>query len=225
MSETNIKIVEEYVEQIINKRQFERLSEFCSDDCVLHNSPYVGLGINFDDSSGEHIILTHMAPDGPAAQHLQIGDELVRAKEGDHIWETFDDLRRGLWAHGIVDTELCLTVRRHGNLLSIPLTRARIEDFDIKVSDVFNSANPYWEKYWPDLRMTIKQILGSGDTITCLAVNSGTNLEYGRSAIWGEIDIFKLHNGKITEIWGIEDTYSEFKQLGYQITEPVREFA
>jgi predicted SnoaL-like aldol condensation-catalyzing enzyme len=54
-------------------------------------------------------------------------------------------------------------------------------------------------------------------------VNHGTNLEYNRSATWGEIDIFKLKDGRIAEIWSVENTYSELKQLGYEIAEPIRE--
>ena len=43
MSKANVKIVEEYIEQVINRRQFERLTEFCTEDCVLHASPYVSV--------------------------------------------------------------------------------------------------------------------------------------------------------------------------------------
>jgi len=225
MSQANIRIVEEYIEQIINQRRLERLSEFCSEDCVSHAPPYVGLGVDFDDTSEEHLILQQIAPNGPANGRLQIGDELVRVKHGDRNWETFDELRKGLWARGLVGTEICVTVRRHGNLLSIPITLRQVDQFDLKVSDVFKTAIPYMQKYWPDLKMDIKKIFGNGDMVACYSVNHGTNTEYNRSAVWDEMDIFKFKGGKIVEIWSVENNLEELHQLGYQVTEPVREFA
>lgn len=225
MSQTNIQIVEAYIEQVINLRRLERLPDFCSDDCVSHAPPYVGLGGNFDDTSGEKLILTQIAPNGPMDGHLQVGDELIRVKHGDRTWETFDELRKGLWARGLADTEICVTVRRHGNILSIPLTLGQVEQFDIKVSDVFETAIPYLQKYWPDLKTEIKGIFGNGDMVACYAVNHGTNTEYNRSAVWDEMDIFKLKDGKIIEIWSVENSFEELNQLGYQFIEPVRELA
>ena len=225
MSQTNIQIVEGYIEQIINQRRLERLPDFCSEDCVSHAPPYVGLGGNFDDTSGEKLILTQIASNSPMDGHLQIGDELIRVKHGDRTWEKFDELRKGFWARGLVGTEICVTVKRHGNTLSIPLTLGQVEQFDINMLDVFRTAIPYMQKYWPDLKMDIKEIFGSGDMVACYAVNHGTNTEYNRSAVWDEMDIFKLKDGKITEIWGIENSLEEIHQLGYQVNEPVRELA
>ena len=225
MTRTNLDIVKGYIEEVINQKHFERLSEFCSEDCVTHSPPYVGLGITADDSSGVRVTLTQIAPHGPAAGHLQVGDELVRIHDNDRAWETFDEIKNGLWGQGILGTELFVTVRRHGNLLTIPLKRSRIDEFDIKLSEAWATVEPYFRKYWPDLQMEIKEIFEAGDMVTCYAVNSGLNLEHNRPAIWGEIDIFKVKNGEITEIWSIENTFSELKQLGYQITEPVREVA
>ena len=95
MSKTNVKVVEGFIDQIVNQRRFERLAEFCTEDCVLLASPYVGLGVNFDDSSSEKLILRDIAPNGPADGPLQPGDELIRVQDGEHIWETFDELRKG----------------------------------------------------------------------------------------------------------------------------------
>ena len=219
---TNIEVVKGYIEEIVNQKRFERLSAFCSDDCVLHSPPYVGLGLNADDSSGEHVILTHIAPHGPAAAHLQIGDELIRIHDNERAWETFEEIKNGLWGQGVVGSELTVTVRRHGNMLTIPLTRTIVDEFDMKLSEVWEVAAPYFRKNWPDLHVEIKQIFAADDMVTCYAVNNGTNLEYGRTAVWGEIDIFKFRNGKISEVWSVENTFSELKQLGFQVNEPVR---
>ena len=225
MSQANIKIVEGFIEQFINQKQLERLSDFCSEDCVLHAPPYVGLGADFDETSEEHLILQQIAPNGPADGNLQIGDELVRVKHGDRTWETFDELCKSFWARGLVDTEICVTVRRHGNLLSIPITLRQVDQFDLKISDIYKTAIPYIQKYWPDLKVEIKEIFGNGEMVACYEVNHGTNTEYNRSAVWDQMDIFKLKDGKITEIWSVENTFEELNQLGYQVTEPVREFA
>jgi len=225
MSKTNIKVVEDYIEQVINQKKLERLPDFCSEDCVSHAPPYVGLGGNFDDSSGEKLVLTQIAPNSPMDGQLQIGDELIRVKNGDRIWETFDELRKGLWARGLAGTEICVTVHRHGNTISIPLNLEQIDNFDLNMHEFFKIVIPYLQQYWTDLKMEIKEIFGAGDMVACYAINHGTNTEYSRSAIWGEMNIFKLKDGKITEIWSVENTFEELQQLGYQVTEPIRELA
>ncbi len=223
MTKNNVQVVKEYIEQIINQRRFDRLTDYCTEECVLHATPYVGLGVDFDDTSGEKLILTHMAPGGPAVAHLQIGDELLRVQDGDHIWETFDELRKGMWARGTPNTEIMLTVRRHENILTIPLRRERIEHFDLKASEIFTDTNSFWEKFWPEIKMEVREIFGSDDKVACYAINTGTHREYGCPAIWGELDIFKFKDGRINEVWSVEDTYSQRLQLGYRILEPVRE--
>jgi len=225
MPKSNVVIVKEYIETIINQRQFDRLPDFCTPDCVSHAAPYVGLGLTAEDTDGEHVILRSIVPNGPAHGHLHVGDELIRVKDGERTWEDFDELRKGLWGMGVVGTELIITVLRHGNLVTIPIERGRVDNFDINLSEFFNTNNPYWTRDWPDLHMEIQQIFESGDKVICYAINSGTHMEYDRSAIWGEIDIFKLMDDKITDIWAVEDSFSELKQLGYQILEPVRETA
>lgn len=225
MTNNNVNVVREYIEQVINQKYFDRMFDFCTQDCVSHSHPYVGLGVNFDDTSGERLILKQVAPGGPADGHLEIGDELIRVRDGEHEWETFHDLRNGLWAQGVVNTELAMTVRRHGNLLTIPLTRSRIEAFDMRLADESAWFAQYINKFWPDLHCEIRTIFSGDDTVACYMVNSGTQTEYNRSAVWGEIDIFKMRNGKISEMWGVENTYSQLKQLGFQVTEPVREMA
>ncbi len=225
MPNTNVSVVQAYIEAIFNQKHLERLSEFCSEDCIFHSPPYVGLGINFDGSSDEKFVLTQIAPNGSAYGHLQIGDELVRVKNGDQTWETIEEFRNGQWGQGWVGAEVILTVRRHGNLVTIPLRLGYIEQFDVMLSEVQNTVIPYLQQYWPDLRMEIKQIFGADDWVAVYAVYHGTSLEYKRSAIWGEMDMFRLKDGRITDIWSVESALDELKQLGFQIHEPARETA
>ena len=225
MTNANVTIVQNYIEQVTNQKHFDRTFDFCAETCVAHSHPYVGLGVNFDDTSGERLILTQFAPGGPAEGRLEIGDELVRVQDGEHHWETFSELRNGMWAQGVINTELTVTIRRHDSLFTIPLTRGRVEAFDLKLSEILLTLVPYINKFWPDLHSEIRTIFGDDEMVACYIANSGTSLEYNQSAVWGEIDIFRLKNGKITEMWGVENIYSELKQLGFQITEPVRELA
>jgi hypothetical protein len=225
MPNTNIEVVEGYIEVIFNQKHLERLFEFCSEDCMVHSPPYVGLGVNFDDTSGDKFILTEIASNGPAYGHLQLGDELIRVRTGDRIWETAEEFRNGHWVRGWVGPEIILTVRRHGNPVTIPLRLGYIDQFDGRLSEFQKIVIPYLQKYWPDLKMEIKQIFGTEDWVAVYLVNHGTNLEYRRSAIWGEMDMFKLKDGKITDVWYVESALDELKQLGYQILEPVREAA
>jgi predicted SnoaL-like aldol condensation-catalyzing enzyme len=225
MSKTNIQLVREYIEEVPNKKHFDRIFEYCSKDCVIHIAPYVGLGLNADDRSGERIILLDIAPTGPAHGKLLPGDELIRVQDDDKIWETFDELKSGMWGMGVFGTRLTVTVRRDGKLLSIPLVRSRVEGWDLKLHEI---VDVWWDdikKHWPDIRSEIKLIFGQDDLVSCFSIVSGTNLEYQRTAVWSECNIYRIQNGKIIETWGVEDSYSEMKQLGFRISEPVKELA
>jgi predicted SnoaL-like aldol condensation-catalyzing enzyme len=225
MENTNVKVVEEYIEVVFNQKHLERLAEFCSEECIVHAPPYVGLGVNFDGSFAEKFVLVSVSPNGPAFGHLQIGDELVRVRNGAQTWETMEEFRNGQWSMGWVGAEIILTVRRHGNLVTIPLRLGYIDQLDAKLSEIQQVVIPYLQQYWPDLKINIRQIFGAEEWVAVYAVNHGTNREYNRSATWGEMDMFRLKDGKITEVWYVEGTLDELKQLGYQIHEPIRELA
>jgi hypothetical protein len=223
MSKTNVQIVEEYVEEVSNRKHFERVFDYCTEDCVIHVAPYVGLGLNFDDRSGDKVILKDIAPNGPSAGNLQVGDELVRVIDGTRTWETFKDLKSGLWGQGVMGTPVTFTVKREGQLMDISLKRGRVDGFDLLLSTYIDVWRDSTLKDWPDLKTEIKLIFGEGDRVACYSINSGTNQEYQRSAVWSDINLYRLKDGKIVEAWGVEDSFSQLKQLGYQIDEPVTE--
>lgn len=133
------------------------------------------------------------------------------------------NVRKGFWARGLVGSEIAVTVRRHGNFVTIPVQRKQIDQFDIRLSEWFKIVIPYLNQTWPDLKMDIQEIFGTGDWVACYAINRGTDLDYNRSAVWSEMDLFKLRDGKIVEIWAVENVYDQMTQLGYQVIEPVRE--
>jgi len=225
MTKANTTIVREYVEEILNRKHFDSIFEFCDKNCLVHVAPYVGTGVMTDDSSGEKVTIVNVASHGPAFRHVSVGDVLMRAHDDQNTWETFDQLKSGLWGAGIPGTTVTFTVNRDGKILTIPVTRSRIDGLELKLADFVDVWRADILKNWPDLHMDIEMLFGDHDLVTCYALNSGTNTEYHRAAIWSEIDIYRLKKGKITDFWGIEDGFAQMKQLGYQIHQPVKESA
>ena len=223
MSNTNVQIVQEFIEEVFNRKNYDRAFDYCIEDCVFHLAPYVGLGADFDDRSGDKLVLVDVAPNGPAAGNLQIGDELVRVTDGAKTWQTFKELKGVSWGQGALGTSITVTVNRGGTLMDIPITRGRVEGFDIILSKSIDRWRDYTLKYWPDSRAEIQLIFGDADHVACYSINSGTQQEYQRSAVWADCSIYRLENGKIVESWGVEDSFAQLKQLGYQINEPVIE--
>ena len=223
MSKTNSQIVQEYFEIVINQKHFERTFEFCSQDCIILNPPYIGLGFNSDDSSGEQIIITEIAQNAPATGKLQVKDQIVRVKDAEKTWETFQDLKAGSWGwgQGILGTQVTITVNRGGKQIEIPLTRGHVEGFNLKLSTNVELWSNNTLKYWPDIQCEIKLICAEGDLVAYYAVDSGINHEFMRSAVWDECGIYRFKEGKIIEMWGIENTLGLLKQLGYQVHPPV----
>ena len=225
MSKPNIELIEECIEVVLNQKRFDRVFEFYSHNAVLHTPPYVGLGITADDRSGHKVFLREVAPSGPAYEKLLPGDELIRVQDHDRAWETFDELRNGLWGQGVLGTPITVTVRRENQQFEIPLVRGRVNGWDIHLNRVVDVWEAEIKNHWPDMRVEIKLILGQGDLVSCYLLNSGTNTEFHHTAIWSELDIFRIQNHRITETWGVEDTNAELKQLGFRTTEPVKELA
>jgi hypothetical protein len=191
----------------------------------MHIAPYVGLGLTTDEVAGNQVFLLDVAPHGPAFGKLMPGDILIRIQDDIRTWETFEELKTGLWGQGVPGTHLTATVRRNGELLTIPLIRSRVEGWELRLEKVVNMWRDDVLKNWPDLHTSIEMLIGSDDLVTCYCIVSGTNQEYHRAATWSECSVYRIRNGKIVETWGVEDTFSQMKQLGYRITEPVKEMA
>ena len=221
MSQKNTQIVRNFIEEVFNRKHYDRAFDFCSQDCVIHSPPYVGLGLQLDSRSVERVIISDVAPNGPCSGKLFEKDEIIRAKDAENTWESYQDLKSGFWGLGVLDTSISVTVMRDGKLLEIPLTRGRVEVFDAKLSSQIEIWKDYIPKYWPDINSEIKMIIGEADLVAVYAINSGTSLEYHHSAVWDSCDFYRLRDGKIIEMWGVENSNSEFTQMGYQITPPV----
>ncbi|HKE91300.1 MAG TPA: ester cyclase, partial [Gemmatimonadales bacterium] len=74
---------------------------------------------------------------------------------------------------------------------------------------------------FPDLHITIEDLIEEGDKVVEKDTVSGTHRgEYnglpptGKSVSYNEIFIMRFANGRIAEIWGVVDIFSQMKQLG-----------
>jgi len=74
---------------------------------------------------------------------------------------------------------------------------------------------------FPDLHVTVEDLIEEGDKVACRNTVTGTHQgEYkglppsGKSVTYNEIFICRFTGGKIAEIWGVVDVFSQMKQLG-----------
>ncbi len=219
MTESNIEIVRGYIETV-NRNEFQRVYEFCSEDCIFHVPAWVGVGLRLDVSSGQHVIVRSPVQGGNASAVLKTGDEIIQVSDAQHAWTTFQEIKDGVWGQGIPGTPLTIVVRRNGQTLELRLERGIIPASDEKLCEYLEIWRNDKLQNWPDLKCEIQTIFEKDDLVAFFAVDRGTNLEFGRSAIWSECDICRVKDGKIAEMWVVEDVFQQLTQLGYTIREP-----
>ena len=86
----------------------------------------------------------------------------------------------------------------------------------------------YLRSAFPDFKITIDEIVVSGDKVWARQKGGGTNLgsfaghpPTGIKAFTDVIDVVRIEDGKIVEHWGVPDQLGMMMQLGH-ITAPVR---
>jgi predicted ester cyclase len=74
---------------------------------------------------------------------------------------------------------------------------------------------------FPDLHLTVEDLIGEEDKVVARIVVTGTHLgEYmgmeptGKSIAYDEIFIFRFANDRVVETWGVVDVYAQMKQIG-----------
>jgi steroid delta-isomerase-like uncharacterized protein len=74
---------------------------------------------------------------------------------------------------------------------------------------------------YPDLHMTVEDLIAEGDKVVCRNVVTGTHRgEYmgipptGKSVTYNEMFIVRFEGGRIAETWGVVDVLSQMRQLG-----------
>jgi steroid delta-isomerase-like uncharacterized protein len=80
---------------------------------------------------------------------------------------------------------------------------------------------PVLFRAFPDLRVTVEDLIEEGDEVVSRNTVTGTHQgDYmglpptGRSITYDEIFVYRFGNGRITEIWGVVDVFSQLRQLG-----------
>jgi steroid delta-isomerase-like uncharacterized protein len=74
---------------------------------------------------------------------------------------------------------------------------------------------------FPDLHVAVEDVIAEGDKVVCRNTVTGTHQgEYrglpptGRPVTYNEIFIVRFAGGRIAEIWGVVDVFSQMRQLG-----------
>jgi steroid delta-isomerase-like uncharacterized protein len=80
---------------------------------------------------------------------------------------------------------------------------------------------PVLLRAFPDLQVAVEDVIAEGDKVVCRDTVTGTHQgEYrglpptGKSVTYNEIFILRFVNGRIAEIWGVVDVFSQMQQLG-----------
>ena len=87
-------------------------------------------------------------------------------------------------------------------------------------SDALAPAFEHVHTVFPDLHVTIEDLLGEGDRVVARWTARGTQrAEFlgvpakGAQATWGGIDVYRLRDGKVEEWWRNDDTPGLLRQL------------
>ena len=201
MSQTNISILQGYFDEVNNQKRLDLLPKYISNKFIGHGSPYVGMGLMTDDSSGDKIIIQAVYPGSPAEGKLIVGDEIVRARDGERTWNTFEALRQGgLWGQGVIGTPVTVWVKRGNVETEVTLMRGMVTGFEFPYQVVEEGTRDFF-KEWPDLQTRLVDAIESGALVAYHAENQGHNARYGRSAVWSEFGFVRIQDGKITDWW------------------------
>jgi steroid delta-isomerase-like uncharacterized protein len=80
---------------------------------------------------------------------------------------------------------------------------------------------------WPDRTYTVEDMFVKGDKVVIMTTFRATNTvdvkglpATGKKVEIKSIYIIRIENGKIVEMWNIEDTLTFFKQLGFKLKPP-----
>ena len=214
MKETNIEIIQDTIEQIVNQRKIDKWDQYFSPNYIARGVPFIGMGFARDTSENKHII-NMVFPGSPADGKLQAGDELLWVEDDHRRWATYDEIEQVIQGRNYI-----VGVRRGNRTLEYELARDLIKGFDTHTDQAKSKMLEFMAKQFPDLKATIKLILADGDMVVSLLEYRGTHATFKREAVWREAWFARLSEGKIVESWPIIDLDSYFRHLGYQLIPP-----
>lgn len=219
MAQNNSSILRAYIDEVSNQKRLDLIPKYMSEKFIGHGTPYVGMGVMPDDSSGMKVIIQKIYPGSPAEGKLMVGDEILRVFDGERTWQTYEELRQGIWGQGVIGTPITLWVQRENVEHEVTFMRGLIKGFEFPY-DVLEPGIREFFKDWPDFQTRLVNVIEAGDWVAYHAENQGRNVRYGRSAVWAEFGFVRFQDSKIIDWCSAEDTFSQFKQLGYTIHEP-----
>jgi predicted ester cyclase len=214
MKETNVEIIQDTIEQIVNQKKIDKWDQYFSLNYIARGVPFIGMGFARDTSENKHII-NMVFPGSPADGKLQAGDELLWVEDDHRRWATYDEIEQGIQGRNYI-----VGVRRGNRTLEYELARDLIKGFDTYTDQAKSEMLEFMAKQFPDLKATIKLILADGDMVVSLLEYRGTHATFKREAVWREAWFARLSEGKIVESWPIIDLDSYFRHLGYQLIPP-----
>lgn len=215
---TNVEIIQDSIEQVLNQKKIDAWEQFISQDYVSHGAPYVGTGFSIDSSGDKHII-NLVVTGSPAEGKLQVGDELLWEEDEHQRCDTYEQIKQAIM-RGYRGSKLRMGVRRGNQTLEVEFTRDLIEGFDFPKDQVKSNLREFLTKDFPNVKATIKHILEDGELVVSLLEFRGTNTDFQREVVWREAWFSRLSEGKIVEEWSVFDGISYLEQLGYQIIPP-----
>ena len=215
---SNVEIIQEVIEQVVNQKKIDRWDHYFSPDYIARGAPYIGLGFSID-SSGEKHIFNFIIPGSPADGKLQVGDELLWVADEHQRWATYEEIKQGL-LQGFRGAKYTFGIRRGDHTHKYELARGLFSGFDTPSDQAKSEMRDFMANDFPDLTATIKLILADGDMVVCLLEYRGIHAKFEREAVWREAWFTRLSEGKIVESWPIIDESSFFRHLGYQLIPP-----
>jgi len=220
MAQTNSSILRGFYDDVVNQKHLDLIPKYMSEKFIGHGAPYVGIGMTFDTTKGEKIIVQMVKPGSPADGKLKVGDEIMQVRDGARTWKTYQELRYGgLWGQGVLGTSFTVWVQRDNAEKEIQLTRGLIQGFEFPYQMV-EDGNREFFKDWPDVKVRLVHVIEAGDLVAFQAEYQGHNVRYGRSSVWDEFGFARIQDGKITDMWSSDETVAELRQLGYTILQP-----
>ncbi|MEW6216616.1 MAG: ester cyclase [Candidatus Bipolaricaulota bacterium] len=214
---SNVEIIQDALDQIVNQKRLDAWDQYFSPDYIARGAPFIGMGFSRRTSGNKHVI-NAVAAGSPAAGKLFVGDKLVWVEDERRRWATFDEIAEGVQRYR--GSTLKQGVRRGKQTLEVELTRGRIQGFDTNNAQAKSDMQAFMTSEIPDLRVDVKLTLADGDMVACLMEYRGTHATFKREAIWREIWVARLSEGKIVESWPLPDVDSYCRQLGYRIIPP-----
>lgn len=82
-----------------------------------------------------------------------------------------------------------------------------------------------FRRAFPDARVSVEQMIAEGDLVAFRFILRGTHLgtfagflPTGKETILTGVDFIRIADGKMVELWSVQDTFSWVRQLGFKVS-------